>query len=159
MQVAILYRGKYEVFDDGRIISHARKTPTEIKGKITNSGYRMVILYDLKGNRIYKNVHRLIAELFIENPFNLPEVNHKDGNKLNNNIDNLEWVSTKQNLLHCRDSIGSRSQKITMQDAMEIRRLKKAGVSNSEITKRYGIKKTEIGYIVQNKRWCANEDN
>lgn len=157
MKVLSLFDGKYEIFDDGRIVSHARKKPKEMLGKITNCGYRMLVLHDKTGKRIYRNVHRLVAEAFIPNPDNLPEVNHKDGNKLNNCVDNLEWVSTKQNLLHCRDFIGSKRQKITLQDANEIRKLKKQGVSNSEITKRYGIKKTEIGYIMQNKRWCFGE--
>lgn len=157
MKVLSLFDGKYEVFSDGRIVSYARKTPRELKGKITREGYRMVLLYDENGKRLYRNVHRIVAQAFIPNINNLPEVNHKDGNKLNNSVENLEWISTQDNVLHCRDFIGSKNNKITMQEANEIRALKKQGVSNAEITKKYGIKKTEIRYIVLNKRWCANE--
>ena len=60
-------------------------------------GYKTIILCK---NKIQtgKNVHRLVAEAFIENPYNLEEVNHKDENPSNNNVDNLEWCSHKYNI-------------------------------------------------------------
>ena len=57
---------------------------------IDNVGYYQVILYK-NGKRQYKRVHKLVAETFLENPNNLPQVNHIDGNKLNNNASNLAW--------------------------------------------------------------------
>jgi HNH endonuclease len=50
------------------------------------------------------SLHRLLAETFIPNPLNLETVNHKDGNKLNNSLDNLEWVSRQDNLYHAMDN-------------------------------------------------------
>ena len=64
-------------------------------GAIDKCGYRHVIL-----NRKNRNVHRVIAETFIPNPNNLPCVNHKDGNKQNNSVDNLEWCTHSENTLH-----------------------------------------------------------
>jgi hypothetical protein len=66
----------------------------QLKTKISNTGYEEVKLKYTKTNR---KIHRLVAETFIENPKNLPRVNHIDENKLNNNVSNLEWVTQQQN--------------------------------------------------------------
>ena len=65
----------------------------------TNKRYDQVDLYK-DGKRTSKAVHILVAEAFVPNPDNKPEVNHKDGNKHNNHADNLEWVTHKENCEH-----------------------------------------------------------
>lgn len=67
--------------------------------KTDKDGYKLVNLS--KNKKIYtKKVHRLVAQTFIPNPNNLPEVNHKNGNKTDNCFENLEWVTHKQNIMH-----------------------------------------------------------
>ncbi len=67
-------------------------------------GYYQCILRDSNGKKHYIRVHRLIAKAFIDNPNNLPQVNHIDGNKLNNSIDNLEWCTNRENTQHGYDN-------------------------------------------------------
>lgn len=88
---------KYEVSDTG--IVRNRNTKQVLNGCIA-SGYRSVKLTfeNSKQKRFY--VHRLVAKYFIPNPENKTVVNHIDGNKLNNNVDNLEWVTHRENNLH-----------------------------------------------------------
>lgn len=77
---------------------HNRKEKI-IKPYITRFGYLRVNLYE-NGKRKNFHVHRLVALAFIPNPNNLPQVNHKDGNKHNNCFDNLEWCNQSENLKH-----------------------------------------------------------
>ena len=88
----------YFVSDDGDVISYRRyKKGRVLKQTIGNHGYRMVnIYYDNKTHRC-RTVHRLVAETFIPNPNNLPDVNHKDENRTNNKATNLEWCNLSYN--------------------------------------------------------------
>lgn len=88
-------RGKYEISDEGEI--RARGTDKILRGFVNKvTGYREVVLSD--GERdYYKLVHRLVAQEFVENPENLPQVKHIDGNKQNNSADNLMWVKYQGN--------------------------------------------------------------
>ncbi len=87
---------QYLISDNGEIKNI--KTNKNLKGTIRN-GYKMVKL-TIEGNKKDYLVHRLVAITFLDNPFNLPQVNHKDKDKLNNSISNLEWVSIKDNMIH-----------------------------------------------------------
>jgi hypothetical protein len=89
----------YTVTDEGVVISHKYNKERCLMANTTTKGYLQVAL--AKDGKCYpKRVHRLVAEAFIPNTDNLPQVNHKDGNKLNNHVENLEWIENKDNLLH-----------------------------------------------------------
>jgi len=103
------YEGCYMISSLGkmqsveRCVNHAggSRLVSQKSMKLTpsNTGYFVVTLWKNNISKVHL-VHRLVAETFIPNPNNLPEVNHKDGNKLNNCVDNLEWVTQRDNNIH-----------------------------------------------------------
>lgn len=105
------YEGLYQVSNLGRIKSLKRQKSNGknlvyidekiLTQNITNWGYYRVALYK-NGIRKYHRVHRLVATAFLPNPENKEQVNHIDGNKLNNNLDNLEWSTRIENIHHAK---------------------------------------------------------
>ena len=90
------YEGLYEVSNLGRV--KGLKRNRILKPHNTNRYYQVCLCKN--GIQTDKLIHRLVAEAFIPNPDNLPEVNHKDENKLNNAVSNLEWLSQADNLAY-----------------------------------------------------------
>lgn len=95
---------KYAVSDSGEVISIQHGEWRPIKGNIIK-GYESVGIRNADGKRIHVKRHRLVAKMFVENPNNLPVVNHLDGNKFNHHYSNLEWTTAKENSTHAA-SIG-----------------------------------------------------
>lgn len=100
----------YKISDSGEVWSKDRlcidskgrkrfRSGQKINPDIAPNGYYRVTLAR-NGKKKQKYLHRLLAEHFIPNPNNLPQINHKDGNKLNCKIENLEWVTVKENVIH-----------------------------------------------------------
>ena len=98
------YEGLYVVSNNGRVKNV--RSGRVLRGIVNNLGYIMVGL-SKSGKVKMISVHRLVAEAFIENPDNLREVNHKDEDKSNNIVDNLEWCDRKYNI-----NYGSRMDKV-----------------------------------------------
>jgi hypothetical protein len=95
--------GIYHISSYGRVKSYKFGREVILKLVVTSTGY-LKINTCTKGKRKTEKIHRLVAKAFIANPENKPEVNHKDGNKLNNHIDNLEWTTHKENQQHAWDN-------------------------------------------------------
>jgi hypothetical protein len=88
--------GIYTIYSDGKVYSN--KSKKFIKPHIENGYYRIGLYIDGKP-KTYK-LHRLIGECFIEKPDGKNQINHKDCNKLNNDVSNLEWCNNSENQLH-----------------------------------------------------------
>lgn len=102
------YEEKYSITEDGIVFSHNYNHTGQKKPLIPSikNNYLQVKLFD-GSIRNYKNIHRIVAETFLENPLNYPQVNHINENKLDNRVKNLEWCSAKYN-----SNYGNRNSKI-----------------------------------------------
>lgn len=91
--------GYLQISNEGRAKSLLRGEGYILKACLDKKGY-LRLRMTIKRKRYSFKIHRLVAEAFLENPNNLPQVNHKDGDKTNNRVENLEWVTNQQNVIH-----------------------------------------------------------
>ena len=94
------YEGLYTIDENGNI---KNKDGYQKKINVAKNGYCIVDLYKNNIRHTY-TVHRLVAQAFLDNPYNLDVVNHKDGDKTNNCVSNLEWCDYSYNLKHAFDN-------------------------------------------------------
>lgn len=151
------YEGLYEVSNLGRVKSLPRLkssgigkrnyiTEEKILVKVNCLGYDCVNLYKDKKGKMFK-VHRLVCENFLEKVDGKELVNHKDGNKKNNNLYNLEWCTSKENALHAFE-IGLSKRKYQYFES-EISDLYKYGFTLRDISKFYGCKEGTVLNILK----------
>ena len=128
---------------------------------MTKDGY-MAITVGKTGFRKQKKVHRIIAEAFIPNPNHLPEVDHIDDNKLNNNVSNLQWISGFDNKAKipferrsaCRTGSKNGNAKLSENDVVEIRRLyQKDHYNVSQLSEMFHCGWTTIKHIIDRDTW------
>lgn len=89
----------YEISTYGRVRKNYKNKKVKYLKPMKTNGYLCVELWKNRKRKRIK-IHRLVAIAFIPNTDNLPQVNHKDLNKENNNVENLEWISNRDNCLH-----------------------------------------------------------
>ena len=121
-----------------------------------NNGYRQVTLYK-DGMKYRRSVHRLVAQTFIPNPENLPEVNHINECRSDNRVENLEWTDRVGNAKHsCYKTTGSLcgTSVLTESDVIEIRYLIKGGYSNKEISDIFNVHHSTISKIRTGVNWA-----
>jgi hypothetical protein len=126
-----------------------------LKPTITPDGYHSVCLY-YQGKTKTFLVHRIIAECFIENKFNKPDVNHDDGNKLNNNVTNLEWSTKKENVNHFLEKLSDRkygehpNSKIKFDDLLKIHEwVSVEGIYVKDIAKKLNVHESTISRAIR----------
>lgn len=90
----------YKITRNGQVWSEKSKRFLKLR---SDRGYLRIYIYGLNGIRRNVRIHRLVAETYLPNPNNLKTVNHIDGNKSNNDVSNLEWLSHKDNMKHAYD--------------------------------------------------------
>ena len=93
------YEGIYSVNTEGEVFSYAKGDKYKRKLVPDKDGY-LTVNFNVAGVKVCKKVHRLVAEHFIPNPENKSQINHKNGIKTDNNLDNLEWVTNAENSKH-----------------------------------------------------------
>lgn len=160
------WEGLYSITRDGRVYSHMRNYNSRYKDRgfwltahTDGCGYLFVAL-TLNGKTSQPKIHRLVGETFIPNPLNLPQINHLDGNKLNNNDWNLTWCTPSENILHAfkyglsnQKGEHNAASKLKDKDILEIRRLGEEGKLKKDIAILFNISRSAITNIIKRKRW------
>ena len=147
------YENYYQVSNLGNIRNVTTFPRSNRKIWKTGKGYCSVNLSNLNGTRKF-TIHRLVAETFIPNPNNYGYINHIDGNKDNNRMDNLEWCTASENNFHRFRilNVVPSSSKLNSLKVLKIRKLLKTH-SVSEIAKLYNVTNTTIYYIKDRKTY------
>lgn len=141
----------YEITRDGKVIN--KHSGHALIGQPNGKGYLRV---SIGGKLMF--IHRLVAEKYIPNPEEKEQVNHKDGNKLNNNVDNLEWVTNQENRNHAiKNGLHFSGEKcpwtkLSQKDVEEIRSLE--GIKTiQQLAEMYEVSESNIRAIQQYKSW------
>ena len=158
------YEGIFEVSDKGnlkRLLENGKERI--LKGYENCNGYRATVLCV---NHVPKSklIHRLVAEAFIPNPDNLPQINHIDGNKKNNSVENLEWCDSKHNINHAwsnglhriPNGTNNPRHKLTEDQINYIRKNCVRYDQNrgtSALARKFGVSQTTISRIVRGETW------
>lgn len=147
------FEGLYSATCDGRIYRHANK---KVKPGFLiierNTAYLRVPLFK-DGLRTWHHVHRLVAAAFIPNPEEKPQVNHKNFNKHDNKVENLEWVTRRENWQHARDNGVFTGNMISENEQIELYHLYTTGkYTYQQLAKKFGISLSSVGRHITKHR-------
>ena len=156
------YKG-YFISTLGRLKGRSGKI---LKQQVSKEGYNIIVIYPLGRNNRCKclKIHQLVAKAFISNPYNYPIINHKDGNKLNNNVSNLEWCSYSYNTKHAFDNGLAKAQsgcdnihsKLSEEDVIWIREHYKPrdkDFGSRALAKKFNMNHSNISRLINNIRY------
>lgn len=148
------YENLLSISNNGKVFN--KKNNKIMKYFLSGRGYKTIsVWFGKRSNRKNFLIHRLVAQTFIPNPLNKPQINHKDGNKLNNRVDNLEWCDARYNNIHAiRNGLRNYND----------RKKKVAQIKNGIVIKIYSsvaqaMKETNIKNIydcTRNKKHCKS---
>lgn len=161
------FEGQYQISNCGKVRSldrfvfcKSKNKPNKINGcelkpRFDKYGYLIVNLKK-HGKSYIKKIHRLVAEEFIENTYNLDTVNHKDGNKLNNDISNLEWLTNADNSRHRTINLLTKP-KLNKNQVIDIlenckSEKRKSDCSISAFAEKYKVRRATISDILKGKK-------
>ena len=149
------WEGRYQVSDDGYVRSLVGlrgkpAPPHELKQKIDRYGYPVVCLRERPKKRmVYPTVHRLVATAFLPSPDNKPQVNHKNGIKTDNRVENLEWSTNAENIQHAFDTGLISKKNVSAGQKRRYEREEEHRLSAARIAGRKGIHKGSINKMVK----------
>lgn len=156
--------GRYVIFDDGTILTSCYRFthgPHFMRPFKTHNGYHRITLF-VRGQHRKFFMHRLVAQAFMSRPSSQHEVNHKNGVKTDNRIENLEWVSKSENSLHAirsglqivKRGTDAPGAKLTEQQVIDLYLARKRGEKNVSISRRTGVNHKTVSDIWLGKRWA-----
>lgn len=155
----------YMVSDQGRILSTKHDNHRVLKQCLRSSGYLKVGLCKTENGEVTAktmDVHRLVASAFIDNPEQKSEINHKNGIKTDNRVENLEWCSRLENMTHAAlNGLTASGEnhwkaKLTEADVLEIIEILSWNeFTQQEIADEYGVSSHAISDIKNGKRWSS----
>jgi len=149
---------QYQVSNYGRVKTTANAATRKeriLKPLKHPRGYFRVALWKDNKSKFFF-IHRLVAEYFISNPENKPTINHIDGDKSNNHIDNLEWTTYRENMNHAIDNkisaCGERNGRSKL-NWVQIEEIRSSYLTSNELAAIYCVHKSTINRIKSNKGW------
>ncbi len=145
---------QYLISSDGRVKSFKINQPRDLKPWMCR-GYKQVNLTD-RGFRKHFTLHRLVAEHYIPNPDNLPEVNHINEDKLDNRVENLEWCDRVANAKHSARAgkgLYKLGRPLNREEVVTIKDLLGEGLSSTKIAEMFGVSRSAIQHIRMGRTW------